>query len=279
MSGIEDECQWVAIEAITLVHVWKLQVTGPYLSCYGAAEAQFKKTLALQEAENKRRAELVVAALALASGSVLTAVFASTSVAAIAGDLALSAICKHNLNRTFDAYAFLANKPAVGFFAGGLVTAGSNELGKQVGDAVRKRAQDQGLASPRPLASLRDELDGFLSENAIRGADLASSIASLENVGEEKKRAALPSSKNYPRSSKSGNSRRDIQYKQLGGIVEDRINELYRKCLGKSKPLLPSNWFAPNNTRETVVAAEQGLKALASKRTITKVPPRRLQSI
>ena len=63
-----------------------------------------------------------------------------------------------------------------------------------------------------------------------------------------------PSSRAYPRD--IANKQR-VRMRQLGGHVEDRVNELYATCFRDSGNSFPDDFFLPNNTKQTLLLANR----------------------
>ena len=84
---------------------WQVNVTMPYVAAYDSAYSKFRETVDKQAAVEKARVELFITAASIVTGSVLMATVASSSLRAVAGNVALDIVCRNNLDKTFAAPA------------------------------------------------------------------------------------------------------------------------------------------------------------------------------
>lgn len=101
---------------------WRRTVVLPYGGAYRQAYDSFKAVMEEQarsyEEIEKLKFELAMSALAIAGGSVLTAVFADSALKVAAKEMALDYVCKRNMERTFSAMHFVETNAVPSFIAG-----------------------------------------------------------------------------------------------------------------------------------------------------------------
>lgn len=86
-----------------------------YETAYTTAYRKWEKTMEEQRQADKFKADLALTALSLCSGSILTALFAGVALKTIAGNKVLDFICKHNMNKTFNAAYWVQGNPTARF--------------------------------------------------------------------------------------------------------------------------------------------------------------------
>ena len=115
---------------------WQANVTLPYAIAYDAAYKSFQDTVKAQTDADKARAELFITAASIVTGSVLMATVASTSLRALAGKLALDAVCNQNMNRTFDLMAVAASSQTFMFAVDKVIDVTKDKLKDQLKETV-----------------------------------------------------------------------------------------------------------------------------------------------
>ena len=134
---------------------WGTRVGRPYVGAYNIAFDAYGKTIQSQKDADKERAELLVTAASVVSGSLLMAVAGSASLRVLAGNAALKAVCARELNRTFEVMHTVYNSRTAMFALGKAMDEAKDRAGKLVKDAVTQMlTANNSVLSVLPLNQL-----------------------------------------------------------------------------------------------------------------------------
>jgi hypothetical protein len=283
---------------------WGAYTIKPYALAYETGYLNFKDKIKEQEDADKLKAELIMLALSLCGGGVMTAAFGTIALKSLASKAAIHVICNNNMERAFKAAHFVATNKTANFIVGSvwdeLEKRGKDYATGKLKTAIESMAQ-QPVAFPSAqkvtTIAVKTSLEMFIEEAAIKAYDLAVGIGDDPRLSANEKIKKLTDmrtsklwkppegsvddgslsdeielsfymnmvmnsdylktttyrkvmrhdglarsphyepvttrtdisesarSKDYPQ--EFGNQ--EIGYKRIGGIIEDRINELHRK--------------------------------------------------
>lgn len=165
---------------------WKRLLVLPYGTAYETAYAEYNDKLKAQADADKERAELLVTVVSVMSGSLLMAAVGQSSLKALAGKVAMDAIARRNLSRTFSRLQVLATDPTFSFALGKAVDTMQDGLKKQVTDAVAKKlASGATITSSRPLG-VQNHLEAILLTHKNAMIDAAVAVERSGASGGEK---------------------------------------------------------------------------------------------
>jgi hypothetical protein len=101
---------------------WQRNFILPYGSAYNTAYKSFDATLKAQEAADKatqeRNLQLVLFALSLCGGSILTSVFGTAALKQITQEVTLDVICRNEMQKAFNAAAWVSGNKTAQFALG-----------------------------------------------------------------------------------------------------------------------------------------------------------------
>ena len=328
---------------------WKNHTITPFAKAWIAAFENFKQTLKDQkesdEAAQKLKLELALLALSLCGGGIMTAAFGTAVAKTLAGNAALEAIRRSNMERAFKAAKFVADNKTASFIAGKVW----DDAEKRVSDAIDGKLKGkltQNEASFPSIGKFRTELDmylsldGFISTAAERVNDIAvhvrdhasmplsqkhdeiaklatssfwrppekdldktviaeeielsmylnlvlesdsletwetgSRMGSSDGLGRGRESYARRTGKrditesagspDYPVAARDKDGYLAIEYKRIGGIIQDKMNDLHKKKFGGK-----FHDGRKLGSQDAILAAERALGMLAAvsiKRTI-----------
>lgn len=164
---------------------WQRTVVSPYgnayTKAYEAVMAAVKDQIKHYDEIENIKFELTMAALAVVGGSVLTSVFADSSLKNAAKEAALDYVCKKEMINTFNTMEFVASNPVPSFVAGKIWdTAEGQALGQ-----VKKRLEPKsgaykslGQSLTKPW-EVRQNVEDFNLELRERGIDTLWAIRNL----------------------------------------------------------------------------------------------------
>ncbi|NKN37388.1 hypothetical protein HFC70_13605 [Agrobacterium sp. a22-2] len=187
MSSATDRLNNILLELPRHKSQWQLNVANPYVRAYDLALETFNRTTKAQEARNRATAELFVFAASVLTGSVMMAVFATSSLRVLAGRAALRVICNNNLNRTFDMMHAASNSKAVMFALGGILDEAKKVAGKQVTTAVEGLTSNAPIATSGTALNYMTRLEDFINTNHICVHNLVQGVRDDGSIGEADK--------------------------------------------------------------------------------------------
>ena len=91
---------------------------GAYKAAYDSFEAAVKEQARQKEEMEKLKFEFAMAALAIAGGSLLTALYGTASMKAIGKEQLLDQVCKRNMEKTFEVMHFAESNATASFITG-----------------------------------------------------------------------------------------------------------------------------------------------------------------
>jgi hypothetical protein len=154
---------------------------GAYNAAYDAVMAAVKAQVEHYDEIEKLKFELTMAALAIAGGSLLTAVYADSALKVAVKENALDFVCRNEMQKTFNAMAFVASNPVPSFIAGKVWDAAEAQALGKAKQALEPRAGQykslgQTLAKPWQV---RENIEKFNLELRERGIDTLWAIRNL----------------------------------------------------------------------------------------------------
>ncbi|QCI99392.1 hypothetical protein [Agrobacterium larrymoorei] len=167
MSLATDRLNNILIELPKYKSQWQLNVASPYVRAYDLAIDNYNKKMQEQAARDKMAAELFVMSASILTGSVMMAVFATTSLRTLAGRAALRVICNQNLNTTFNAFHAVSESKVLMFALGGVLDEVKKLAGKHVTAAVEGLTSSDAIASAPTALNFLTRMEDFINVNHI----------------------------------------------------------------------------------------------------------------
>lgn len=112
-----------------LPDVYQKELVNPYTRAFEIAHKGFNDVIEEQAKKNAALMEFMLTAFSLAGGSLLTRVFAKSALKSVAKDVAINAICRAELKRTFETAALIEKSPVASFILDKLWDTGEEYLG------------------------------------------------------------------------------------------------------------------------------------------------------
>lgn len=167
---------------------WNRNVGRPYVRAYDAAFSSYNNAWDQQKESDKTKAELFVLAASIATGSVLTAVLATSSLRVVAGRVLLDTVCKYNLNRTFEVIHFTATNKAAMFAIGKVLDESRSRIGKEIQQAALKAMTSSAVVPSASAINYFTRVEDFVDTNAICAHETAVAIRDSDASTAEKDR-------------------------------------------------------------------------------------------
>ena len=145
---------------------WMTYVGRPYIRAYDDAYAKFQAKIAEQRAADLARAQLLITAVSIATGSLLMAAFASSSVRTVAGQQALNFICNRNMERTFNAVHWVVSRKWANFAVGEILTRVQGALQSKFDDAIKKSIEGNSALRTESVINYLTHIEDFIDINA-----------------------------------------------------------------------------------------------------------------
>ena len=146
---------------------WQVNVTMPYVAAYDSAYGKFRETVDKQAAVEKARVELFITAASIVTGSVLMATVASSSLRAVAGNVALDIVCRNNLDKTFDLMSTAYNSQTFMFAVDKVLDTTKDKLTEQVKSTLTELTNTTSrIVAATPLTQLV-QLQQFLKQHQL----------------------------------------------------------------------------------------------------------------
>ena len=128
----------------------------PYGSCYAIAHDRFRRTLDDQAKVDRLKAQCVMLIASVAFGGGMSALFGAAVVRTVLVDQALQVVCNRNMNRLFNAMAWVESSPAASFMT------------QAAWDGVAGMLSDQTTSQLENLAFSRPSLNGIQNPQAFQ---------------------------------------------------------------------------------------------------------------
>lgn len=167
---------------------WNRNVGRPYVRAYDAAFSSYNNAWNEQKEDDKTKAELFVLAASIATGSVMMAVLATSSLRVVAGRVLLDTICKYNLNRTFEVLHFTATNKAAMFAIGKVLDESRSRIGKEIQQAALKAMTSGSIVPSASAINYFTRISDFVDTNAICAHETAVAIRDSDLSTVEKDR-------------------------------------------------------------------------------------------
>ncbi len=176
---------------------WKLLVGIPYLKAYDAAYKKFEETMQQQKDVEKDRADMLVTAASVVSGSLLMATIGKVA----AGKLitrSLYRLAIKNLGTTFSRLVHTGrHNEAFAFALGKFLDEVKTDVSKQVKDVAAKYMHVDAAESVTPMAQTLD-MDAFLTSNWLVAVKAAQTVEAHQGLSDAAKIAAFGSLRAAP---------------------------------------------------------------------------------
>ena len=170
---------------------WRARVALPYITAYADAYENFQKTKKDQADADRAQAELFVAAASIVTGSLLMATVGQASLRVLAGNAALSLICRHNLDRVFNAFHAMSSNKAAMFAVGKLLDESKSQATKKAQDAVSELLSNtSNIVSSAPLVRYA-QMDTFLLNHKLCAKKAAAIVEEEAGMSEAEKERAF----------------------------------------------------------------------------------------
>ncbi len=154
---------------------------GAYHSAYDSVMKAVKDQVDHYDEIEKLKFELAMAALAIAGGSVLTAVYANSALKHAAKETALDFVCKREMQKTFNAMHLVESNPVLSFMGGKVWDTAEGKSLAAMRKAIEPKTgqyKSLGQTLSKPY-EIKENIDKFALELRERGVDMLWAIRGL----------------------------------------------------------------------------------------------------
>lgn len=190
---------------------WTTNIVFPYSIAYIDAKESFDEVMANKTASDQKKAEFAFFALSLVGGGLLTRVFADAALKAAASNVTLDFICKHNMERAFNAAVVISDNKVASFAVGSLWDQAQSQLETAVKAKIVTLTTTNGnyaAFAQNPL-KVRTCLEEYVKDIKVVSHDTAALIRDSNKYNEAQKRTYLGYLKKAPFFSQAPNIKLD----------------------------------------------------------------------
>jgi hypothetical protein len=194
MSDVERTIRKFNDDLGQMERLWKTYTIAPYALAYEAAFQSYEKTIKDQQEADKAKAELILLALSLVGGGVMTAALGTVALKALASRAAIHVICENNMERAFRAAYFVSNNKTANFIAGTvwdeLEKRGKSHVTGKLKTAIENMDQKPAAfpsAQKLTTIAVKTSMEMFIGEAVIKAYKLAEGITEDATINADAK--------------------------------------------------------------------------------------------